>query len=165
MLPHGHELGREHGIPCGLRACAAAADLKLLVIRGLILHHPFFGGSQRTESEARLFNNLVLLVNATDVMWELALPAGADRDHEYCNPMVGERPEEWGRMRTKGWRVVVVGGCGDQLIDRQRELMAELEAKGVQVVGFFDGEGNCHMVEMMEPAKAELFLEKLKEII
>ncbi|KAF8039113.1 hypothetical protein BT93_B1613 [Corymbia citriodora subsp. variegata] len=91
--------------------------------------------------------------------------AGADRDHEYCNPTAGERPGEWERMRTKGWRVVVAGGGGDPTIDRQRELAAELEAEGVEVVGLFGGEGDYHGVEMMEPAKAELLFEKLKGIV
>ncbi|KAI6669224.1 hypothetical protein NL676_004109 [Syzygium grande] len=79
--------------------------------------------------------------------------------------MAGNRPEEWERIRTMGWRVVVAGGGGDPLIDRQRELTVELEAKGVQVVGLFGGEGDYHTVEMMEAAKAELFLEKLKGIV
>ncbi|KAL3718937.1 hypothetical protein ACJRO7_003964 [Eucalyptus globulus] len=137
----------------GLRACATAVDLEPLVIRGLILHHPYFGGSQRTESEVRLFNNQTLPMNLADLMWKLALPAGADRDHD------GKR------MRTQGWRVVVEGGEGDPLIDRQRKLAAELEAKGVEVVGLFGGEGDYHGVEIMEPAKAELLLEKLKGIV
>ncbi|XP_030550520.2 probable carboxylesterase 120 [Rhodamnia argentea] len=161
----GSSAGGNIAYHAGLRACAAAADLDPLVIRGLILHHPFFGGSQRTESEVRLFNNPVLPVNVADVMWELALPAGADRDHEYCNPMAGERSEEWERMRRQGWRVVVAGGGGDPLVDRQRELTAEMEAKGVEVAGFFGGEGDYHGVEVLEPAKAELFVEKLKGIV
>ncbi|KAF8039112.1 hypothetical protein BT93_B1612 [Corymbia citriodora subsp. variegata] len=149
----------------GLRVFAAAADLEPLVIKTLILHHPFFGGFRRTDSEVRLFNNPTLPVNGADRMWELALPAGADRDHEYCNPTAGERPEEWEKMRTKGWRVVVTGGGGDPLIDRQRELAAELEGKGVEVVGLFGDEGDYHGVEIIEPAKAELLFEKLKNII
>ncbi|KAK3408908.1 hypothetical protein EUGRSUZ_J01051 [Eucalyptus grandis] len=149
----------------GLRLCAAAADLEPLVIRTLILHHPFFGGSKRTESEVRLFNNPTLPVNGADRVWELALPAGANRDHEYCNPTAGERSDEWEGMKKPGWRVVVVGGGGDPMIDRQRELAAKLEAKGVQVVGLFSSEGDYHGVEILEPAKAELLFDKLKGII
>ncbi|XP_030439729.1 probable carboxylesterase 120 [Syzygium oleosum] len=150
----------------GLRACgAAAADLEPLVIRGLILHHPGFGRSKRTESEVRFFNNPTLPVNGADLLWELALPAGADRDHEYCNPMSVDRSEEWERMKVKGWRVVVVAGGGDPMIDQQRELAAQLEAKGVDVVRIFGGEGDYHGVEVMEPAKAELLVEKLKGIV
>lgn len=77
-----------------LHACSATADLEPLVIRGLILHHPFSGGFRRTKSEVRLFNNPSTLVNGADLLWELALPAGADRDHECCNPTAGERSEE-----------------------------------------------------------------------
>ncbi|XP_039158743.1 probable carboxylesterase 120 [Eucalyptus grandis] len=149
----------------GLRTCTTAVDLEPLVIRGLILHHHYFGGSQRTESEVRLFNNQTLPMNVADLMWKLALPAGANRDHEYCNPTAGERSGEWERMRTQGWRVVVAGGGGDPLIDWQRKLVAELEAKDVEVVGLFGGEGDYHGVEILEPAKAELLLKKLKAIV
>ncbi|KAL3718939.1 hypothetical protein ACJRO7_003966 [Eucalyptus globulus] len=149
----------------GLHACATVADLEPLVIRALILHHPFFGGLQRTESEVRLFNTPTLPMNVADLCWELVLPAGAGRDHQYCNPMAGERLGEWERMRTMGWRVVVVGGGRDPTIDRQRELAAQLEANGMEVVGLFGDGGNYHQEELLELAKAELLLEKLKDIL
>jgi len=44
-------------------------------------------------------------------------------------------------------------------------LAAELEAKGMEGVGLFGGEGDYHGVEMLEPVKAELLFEKLKGII
>lgn len=61
--------------------------------------------------------------------------------------------------------MVVAGGGGDSIIDQQRELAAELEAKGMEGVGLFGGEGDYHGVEMLEPVKAELLFEKLKGII
>ena len=75
----------------GLRASTAVGDFEPLKIKGLILHHPFFGGSKRTESKLRLLNTPVLPLCNTDLMWKLALPIGVDRDHEYCNPTVGGR--------------------------------------------------------------------------
>ncbi|KAK3408905.1 hypothetical protein EUGRSUZ_J01047 [Eucalyptus grandis] len=145
----GTNAGGNIAYHAGLRTCTTAVDLEPL----------------RTESEVRLFNNQTLPMNVADLMWKLALPAGADRDHEYCNPTAGERSGEWERMRTQGWRVVVAGSGGDPLIDWQRKLVAELEAKDVEVVGLFGGEGDYHRVEILEPAKAELLLEKLKAIV
>ncbi|KAM1026239.1 hypothetical protein ACFX2I_039146 [Malus domestica] len=50
-------------------------------------------------------------------MWGLWLPVGVDRDHEYCDPMVG-----------------------------MMEVVKMLEGKGVEVVGRFVGGGD-HGVE------------------
>nr|XP_027081109.1 carboxylesterase 1-like [Coffea arabica] len=58
----------------GLLAAACVDDLKPLEIKGLILHHPFFGGTRRTDSELRMANDKVIPLCATDFMWELSLP-------------------------------------------------------------------------------------------
>ncbi|KAI4330903.1 hypothetical protein MLD38_029145 [Melastoma candidum] len=117
-------------------------DLKPLSIQGLILHQPFFGGTKRTDSELRLFHNRALPVVLTDLMWELSLPIGADRDHQYCNPTTDSNPglPALEKVGSLGWRVLVTGGSGDPLIDRQVKLTKVMEEKGVSVVGqFFDG--------------------------
>ncbi|KAI4384744.1 hypothetical protein MLD38_002855 [Melastoma candidum] len=61
-------------------------SLKNVRIKGLILHHPFFGGLKRTMSELTMWNNKNLPMAVVDLLWELALPVGADFDHEYYNP-------------------------------------------------------------------------------
>ncbi|KAA8539851.1 hypothetical protein F0562_026543 [Nyssa sinensis] len=118
----------------GLRAAATVDDLEPLKIKGLILHHPFFGGTERTGSEMRLANDKVLPVRLSDLMWDLGLPIGADRDHEYSNPTVGGGSQLCDQIGTLGWKVMVMGCDGDPLINRQIELGKMLEEKGVQVV-------------------------------
>ncbi|KAL4604302.1 hypothetical protein ACB092_10G183800 [Castanea dentata] len=137
----------------GLRASTAVDDFKPLKIRGLVLHHPFFGGSQRTESELRLVNNSVLPQSVSDLIWKLALPIGVDRDHEYCNPTVGGGPDHFDQIRKLGWWVLVIGCDGDPLIDRQRELVEILNKKGVLVEAQFN-KGDYHGVEIMDATKA-----------
>lgn len=105
----GTSAGGNVAYHAGLRAAAAADDLAPLKIKGLILHHPFFGGSERTGSELRLVNDPMLPLCACDVMWELVLPIGAERDHEYCNPRVDGGSELIERVRSYGWRVLVTG--------------------------------------------------------
>ncbi|KAL6127802.1 hypothetical protein ACLB2K_071163 [Fragaria x ananassa] len=60
----------------------------------------------------------VLPLRASDAAWKLVLPKGADRDHEYCNPMVVDRNDAWGAMRAVDCRVLVLGCYGDPMIDR-----------------------------------------------
>ena len=68
---------------------------------------------------------------------------GADRDHEYCNPTVGgESSKLLEKMSSLDWKVMVIGGVGDALVDRQIELLKLLEQKGMKVVGHFDDSGH-----------------------
>ncbi|KAM3736390.1 hypothetical protein ACB098_10G160000 [Castanea mollissima] len=148
----------------GLRASTAVGDFEPLKIKGLILHHLFFGGSKRTETELRLFNNPVLPLCSTDLMWKLALPIGVDRDHEYCNPTVGGGFDHFDQIRELGWWVVVTGCDGEPLIDRQMELVEMLKKKGVKVEAQFN-EGDYHGVELMDATKANALFVFLRHFL
>ncbi|XP_041002722.1 carboxylesterase 1-like [Juglans microcarpa x Juglans regia] len=160
----GTSAGGNIAYHAGLRASVVADDLEPLVIRGLILHQPFFGGSQRTESELR-GNDPVLPLSVSDLMWELSLPI-VDREHEYCNPMVEGGSQRLQKIKLLGWRVLVTGCDGDPLIDRQMELIAMMEEKGVVVESQF-GKGGYHGVEILsdQPSKAKALCVVLKNFI
>ncbi|KAK3447290.1 carboxylesterase 1 [Eucalyptus grandis] len=148
----------------GLRASASHDELEPLKIRGLILHHPFFGGIQRTPSELRLVNDQMLPLAKGDFTWELSLPLGATRDHVYCNPMVdgGSKISEGvDKMRSLGWRLLVAGCDGDPLFDRQVEFAQMMQEKGVSVVRVLT-EGGHHAIEVREPDKSKPLLQTLK---
>ncbi|CAN7024511.1 unnamed protein product [Brassica oleracea var. botrytis] len=132
----------------GMRS-AAASDLSPLQIRGMILHHPFFGGEERSGSEMRLANDQVCPPIVSDVFWDLSLPVGVDRDHEYSNPTVGDGLEKIGGLR---WRVMVVGGEEDPMVDRQRDVAKLMKRKGVEVVEMFN-DGDVHGAEIGDPSK------------
>ncbi|KAJ1402537.1 Alpha/Beta hydrolase fold [Sesbania bispinosa] len=137
----GESAGGNIAYFAGLRAAAEVDYIKPVNIRGLVLIQPFFGGTKRTQSELRLgeqYWNLPLV--ATDAMWNLSLPVGADRDHEYSNPTVNGGAKVLDKIKLLGWKVAVFGCHGDPLVDRQVELVKLLEKKGVHVVGhFYDG--------------------------
>ncbi|KAK7283687.1 hypothetical protein RIF29_13387 [Crotalaria pallida] len=150
----------------GLRATTMAVDeLGDLKIRGLILLHAFFGGTQRTESELRLVDVRHVSLKTCDMLWDLALPEGADRDHKYSNPTVMDEGDEkcLEMIKRLGWKVLVIGCYGDPLIDRQVVLVEMLRSRGVYVEDCF-GEG-CHGIEMEDPSKVEPLFVRVKDFI
>ncbi|KAK7823502.1 carboxylesterase 1 [Quercus suber] len=117
----------------------------LELIKGLILHHPFFGGSKRTESELRLLNAPVLPLYSTDLPLYAALPIAVELRLTVIMSIAIQR--------ELGWWVVVTGCDGDLLIDRQMELVEMLKKKGVKVGAQFN-EGDYHGVELIDATEA-----------
>ncbi|XP_047332086.1 carboxylesterase 1-like [Impatiens glandulifera] len=162
----GDSAGGNIAYNAGLRAAAEVDDLVPLMIRGLILHQPFLGGVERTVSELRGVDDRILPLLATDILWDLALPIGCDRDHVYSNPTVdGEILTMCALgMKSVGWRVLVTGCDGDPLIDRQMELAEKLKMNGVDVEIWRRKDG-YHGVDFIEPDKVESLFPILKSFI
>ncbi|XP_015967517.1 carboxylesterase 1 [Arachis duranensis] len=162
----GSSAGGNIAYNAGLRLVATGSryDLGIPKIQGLILIQPYFGGTQMTGSEMRLANEPHLSLCNNYALWELSLPVGADRDHEYCNPMVGDGPKKIEMIRRLGWRVLVTGCGGDPLVDRQMELVRVMEMKGVKVVGHFTA-GDYHGVQDTDTFKAKQLYEVVKNFI
>ncbi|XP_054805155.1 carboxylesterase 1-like [Prosopis cineraria] len=136
----GGSAGGNIACNAGLRAAAEVDQLEPVKIQGLILIQPFFGGVRRTPSEQRLANDTILPLLATDLMWELSLPVGADRDHEYSNPTAERGSKGFDNITRLGWKVIVFGSYGDPLVDRQIKLVNPLQENGAQVESHFQGE-------------------------
>uniref|UniRef100_A0A0E0LXP1 Alpha/beta hydrolase fold-3 domain-containing protein n=1 Tax=Oryza punctata TaxID=4537 RepID=A0A0E0LXP1_ORYPU len=129
-------------------------DLSPAAVRGLMLHQPYLGGVARTPSEEKSGDDAMLPLEANDKLWSLALPAGADRDHEFSNPV---KAMAAAAGLTGLPRCLVTGSDGDPLIDRQRELVAWLREHGVEVVAKTDFAGS-HAAELFVKETAdELF--------
>lgn len=134
---------------------ARTLSLEPVKLAGLIMDQPFFGGEERTESEARMADDRIVPLTVTDLMWELALPVGANRDHKYSKPVpLGGKGKGLPRCLVRGY-------LHDPLVDRMREVAAMLEDEGVSVVVLLNEEG-YHGIEMYNAEKAEEMLDDLR---
>ncbi|WCJ36563.1 alpha/beta-Hydrolases superfamily protein [Euphorbia peplus] len=158
----GTSAGGNIAYQTSLRACRLVRELEPLKVKGLVLHSPFFGGLERTVSELKMVNDSYLPLDGNDFMWEVSLPVGSDRDHEYCNPMTGVS-SSLKLIREVDLKVLLFGSYGDPLIDREIELAKILEENGVLTEAHF-GEG-CHAVEAMDFCKGDSLCSSLKDFM
>ncbi|TVU21772.1 hypothetical protein EJB05_31431, partial [Eragrostis curvula] len=63
-----------------------------LLVSGHVLVTPFFGGAERTATEAEPPAGGWFTLEASDKMWRLSLPAGATRDYPVANPFGPDSP-------------------------------------------------------------------------
>ncbi|VVB17669.1 unnamed protein product [Arabis nemorensis] len=102
----------------------------------------------------RLVNDRILPPVITHVFWDLCLPVGVDRDHEYSNPTVGGGSENLERIGVVNWKVMVIGGEEDPMVDRQRDFAEVMKKKGIEVTEKFTG-GDAHAAQIFDPSKRE----------
>ncbi|KAJ1269530.1 hypothetical protein BS78_07G218600 [Paspalum vaginatum] len=156
----GSSSGANMAFFAGLRDRDSAAPAALR-LRGLLLHQPYLGGVERTASEARSEDDPMLPLEASDRLWSLALPAGADRDHEFCNPARALPPDALGGLP----RCLVTGNRGDPLVDRQRHFARWLRDQGgVHVVARTDHDG-FHASELFVPERAQEIFAAVREFL
>ncbi|KAK9724526.1 hypothetical protein RND81_05G079600 [Saponaria officinalis] len=147
----------------GLDVTTLVKDLKPLTLRGLLLVQPFFGGVKRTESELNRTDDQVIPLVVTDLMWELSLPIGANRDDPYCNPLIHGGSRKIGKIRKMYIQVAALGCDGDPLFYRQVKFVKLLEKRGVAVKSSFCQDGS-HGIYIKEVAKIEEMLRFIKSV-
>ncbi|XP_073157284.1 probable carboxylesterase 9 [Henckelia pumila] len=156
-----------YGTSCGANIAFNAAmriqdlDLAPLTVVGIILNQPFIGGKARTRSELKLATDQYFPLPMIDMLWELALPPGTDRDHRFCNPFVDVQVKD--KLKSVG-RCLVVGFGGDPLIDRQQKLVQMMVEQGVMVEARFDDVG-FHCIDMIDTRRANAIVNFIKEFV
>ncbi|KAJ4848480.1 hypothetical protein Tsubulata_003353 [Turnera subulata] len=156
---HGDDSGGNIVYHSALRAMGL--DLSPLKVVGLILNQPLFGGMKRKKSELKYAGDHIMPVPALDLVWELALPKGTDRDHRYCNPLVDEPIKE---MLHKLPRCLVFGFGMAPLVDRQQDFVEMLAMNGVNVEAHFDQVG-FYRIDAVDQKRAEAMSSIVKEFI
>ncbi|KAL7121205.1 hypothetical protein ACP275_02G168900 [Erythranthe tilingii] len=150
-----------YGASCGANIAFNAAlrmqqaELQPLKIAGTILNQPFFGANRRTGSELNRADDQYFPLPVQDLLWELALPVGTDRDHRYCNPFAAKE-----KVKNVG-RCLVIGYGGDPLIDRQQDFVEMLTKQGVTVEARFDDVG-FHGIDMIDSKRTIAILNFIK---
>lgn len=136
-------------------------DLGPLKIIGLLMNQPFFGGLHRTQSEVRLEEDKYVPLYVCDVLWSLALPHGANRDHEFCNPIKGGN--YLGRVQRLP-RCFMKSDIGDPMADRAMQLVHLLQSYGVQVI-YQLNRGGYHGMELQDKAVAKNLYDDMKDFV
>lgn len=136
-------------------------SLAPMKIDGLILSQPLFGGNRRTKSEIRFATDPLLPLPVSDLVWELALPKGMDRDHRYCNPLVNGTHKY--KLRSLP-RCLVLGFGMDPLLDRQQDFVTMLAMAGVQVEARFDDVG-FHKIDYVDTRRTDAVIGVVREFI
>lgn len=104
-----------------------------LDVKGAILIQPFFGGETRTASEKTMPQppGSALTLSTSDTYWRMSLPAGATRDHPWCNPVTGRGAPRLDSLPLPDFLVCI--SEQDILRDRNLELCSALRRAGHSV--------------------------------
>ncbi|OEL38015.1 putative carboxylesterase 8 [Dichanthelium oligosanthes] len=155
-------MGSHNGASIAFRAALAAVEAGV-ELRGVILNQPHLGGATRSPAEAASVDDRVLPLPANDLLWELALPVGADRDHEYCNPESMLARVGTARLRRLP-PCLVLGRRKDPPRDRTRTLVNALQKAGVDVEARLDGAG-YHAMELFKANCATEFTAQVADFV
>ncbi|XP_060214875.1 probable carboxylesterase 6 [Lycium barbarum] len=137
-----------------IRVCSKLGDLKPITLKGTILIQPFFGGESRTYSEKCMAQppRSALTSVSADIYWRLALPAGANQDHPWCNPIVNESIHLVDLRNIPG--ILVCISELDILKDRNLEYCATLNRVGnKKVVEYMMFKGVGHAFQVLNKSQ------------
>ncbi|WCJ23110.1 alpha/beta-Hydrolases superfamily protein [Euphorbia peplus] len=137
------------------------SDLTPLKFLGLILNQPLFGGKQRTKSEIRYATDQIIPLPALDLVWDLVLPKGIDKDHRYCNPVIEGPHQDKVSMLPP---CLILGYGMDPLIDRYHMIVEMMINHGVKVEAHFSDVG-FHRIEIIDSNRRVEMLTLIKMFI
>ncbi|XP_065859487.1 probable carboxylesterase 9 [Euphorbia lathyris] len=155
--------GRGCGGNIAFHACIRSLDLDLtpLKISGLVMNQPMFGGLARNKTELQHLEDPILPLSATDLIWELALPEGADRDHPFSNPLSEGFHSK--KVPLLG-KCLVFGFCGDVMVERVQDFVTLLVMAGVKVQACLNDDG-FHNIDIVDKRWSRVFVDAVRAFI
>ncbi|KAJ4744739.1 alpha/beta-Hydrolases superfamily protein [Rhynchospora pubera] len=144
-----------HHLAVRFGSTSGRTELEPVQIKGYVQLMPFFGGVERTRSEAQCPKEAFLNLELNDRYWRLSLPIGANFDHPSANPFGPDSPplEPVEFAPT----LVVVGEC-DLLTDRSVDYANRLKQMGkpVEVAEFKGQQHGFFTINPWSESSAEL---------
>ncbi|KAK1326346.1 putative carboxylesterase 2 [Acorus calamus] len=157
----GDSAGANIAYNMAMRAGARGGEVEDLRIEGLVLLHPCFWGTQRTESESEVPKFTAVI----DRVWPFAHPTSVGNDDPLINPLGRGAP----RVSTLGCARALVCVAGkDMLRDRARGYYEALGESGWEGEAEFfasEGEGHCFFLLGGESDSAKALMARIVSFI
>ncbi|KAM7490118.1 hypothetical protein LguiA_033039 [Lonicera macranthoides] len=141
---------------------AVRSQVNLVLIKGLMPIHPYFGSQNRTNLEKSNLESFDVSMN--DFFWNLSLPEGSNRDYFGCNfEKEVVTAEEWQQFPAV---VIYVAGL-DFLKERGVMYFEFLKRNGVKDVKLVEAEGETHVYHVYRPLSeaAKVLQKQMSEFI
>nr|GMD46325.1 probable carboxylesterase 15 [Ipomoea batatas] len=132
-----YRLAPEHRLPaamddafCAVKLGVGSPEMAPVRVRGYVMMAPFFGGTERTKSEAEGPPEPFLNLEILDRFWRLSLPFGGTPDHPLANPFGPASPS---LEAVKLDPILVIVGSQEVLKDRVENYAMKLKEQKKEV--------------------------------
>ncbi|KAI7725789.1 hypothetical protein M8C21_013960 [Ambrosia artemisiifolia] len=130
-----------------VRLGPGSPELNPIKIRGYVMMAPFFGGKERTKSEAEGLPEKLLTVDLLDMFWRMSLPIGKKADHPFANPLGSESPN---LELVKLDPILIIVGGNEIMKDRVKMYADKLKELG-KIARYVEYDGKQHGFFTNEP--------------
>ncbi|CAN0923364.1 Probable carboxylesterase 15 [Linum grandiflorum] len=146
-----------------VRVGAGSGDLGPVKVKGYVLLDPFFGGVERTKSEAEAPKDLPLNLNFVDWFFRHSVPAGETSDYPAVNPF-GPKSKDLSTVEINP--MLVVAGGKDVLVDRIRDYADKLKQMGKTIqYAEFEAEHHAFFTTTPESEAANSVMDLIKKFV
>jgi len=134
-----------------------------LSLQGAILVHPAFGGKELIGREVGPEAELQNFSKFSDAIWGITLPAGADKDHPFSNPVGPRSPA----LSTLAYGRILVFVAEKDLLRDRAVLYYEALKKAGKDADLVMAEGEDHVFHLFNPKSenASLMLKRISEFM